>query len=273
MNWHGVARYLLCREIAEAGYKVALTGEGGDELFAGYVQFRQDLIFDRSIPIPVDLAPVQSRLGFVPAWFKKLAINRSIFHVLLNREFSAMFSGRNPYCEFLSQFDIEGRLKGRHRMHQSMYLWIRSILPNYTLYAERLEMAHAVEARVPLLDHFLFESVCSVPAPALVRDGQEKYLLRAAARPVLTDTVFRRAKHPFFAPPAGSGSNPLQTLVQDTLRGNALRSIPFFDPDMIVTLLDRFPTLDESTRTTLDSTFLMALSAAVLQDKYRIGST
>jgi asparagine synthase (glutamine-hydrolysing) len=107
VNWHGVARYLLCRNIHESGYKVVLTGEGSDEIFAGYMQARQDLLihqrnsagtddkaggvivgqpFHSHLPAATSewLAFTERVLGFTPSWLKRLAINRAIFHLLLH---------------------------------------------------------------------------------------------------------------------------------------------------------------------------------------------
>jgi asparagine synthase (glutamine-hydrolysing) len=65
-----------------------------------------------------------------------------------------------------------------------------------------MEMAHSIEGRLPFLDHHVVETVGGFPASAKIRGTVEKYVLREAARPVLTDTVYRRQKHPFLAPPA-----------------------------------------------------------------------
>jgi asparagine synthase (glutamine-hydrolysing) len=293
VNWHAAARYLLCRAMHDDGYKVALSGEGGDELFAGYLQMRQDHMLHSPSPfqagaearlstgegahqpsshnLPAPLAVVQRTLGFVPAWLNKLAVGRAIFHVLLARDYAAEFAGHNPFQTFLNQFDLEGQLAGRDPLRQSQYLWTRSILPNYTLFAERLEMAHAVEVRVPLLDHHVFEVARELPASLLIRGAQEKHVLREAARPVLTETVYRRAKHPFLAPPVTlTANNRLHALAQDTLRGESLAAAPFFDRAAVIDLLDKLPALDESRRMALDATLLMLLCVCCLQQSYRL---
>ncbi len=73
----------------------------------------------------------------------------------------------------------------------------------------------------------------------------EKYVLREAARPVLTATVYRRQKHPFLSPPAAlKPDERLHELVQDTLRGPVLASLPFYDRRKVTDLLDELPSLD-----------------------------
>ena len=105
-------------------------------------------------------------------------------------------------------------------------------------------MAHSVEGRVPFLDHEVVELICAMPVELKIRGMTEKYVLREAARPVLTDTVYRRQKHPFLSPPATLNPHDrLHEMVQDALRGSALRRMPFFDQAKVVRMLDGLPTL------------------------------
>lgn len=276
VNWHAVARYLLCREVNRAGYKVVLSGEGADEIFAGYMQARQDLLLTegathQSNPddLPGSLRYLHNALGFIPSWLKKLAISRSVFNVLLAPDYAAEYAGRDQFRIFLSQFNLSDQLAGRDQVIQSLYLWSRSILPNYTLYAERLEMAHAVEVRIPFLDHKVFELVRQMPVSLLIREAREKYVLREAARPFLPETVYNRPKHPFLAPPSTvNDSNRLHTMVQDTLRGSQLAAVPFFDRSSVIGLLDALPAMSASKRIALDSVLLMILCSCVLQTEY-----
>ena len=85
---------------------------------------------------------------------------------------------------------------------------------------DRMEMAHSIEGRVPFLDHHVVECICRQPVNQKIRGMTEKYVLREAVRDVITDTVYRRQKHPFLSPPATL--NPEQTF--NTLRaGHAAR--------------------------------------------------
>lgn len=278
INGHGVGRYLLCRHIQKLGQKVILAGDGSDEIFAGYMQARQDLLRLGSSPTALDGTPeaawvafAQRTLGFVPSWMRRLAASRSIFHLLLDSEYAEGRSQSNPYQIFLSQFDIEGQLADRDPLFGSLYLWTRSILPNYSLVAERLEMAWGIETRLPFLDHKLFEVVRELPASCLIRGGTEKYILRQAALPYLTKTVVERAKHPFLAPPA-SGCEPsrLHVLLQDTMRSGATRCLPFFDQAALLALLDRLPHLHESKRGSVEIALQMIMSACFLQQRYHL---
>ena len=81
-----------------------------------------------------------------------------------------------------------------------------------------------------------------MPVSQKIRGMTEKYVLREAARPVLTDTVYRRQKHPFLSPPATLNPNDrLHEMVQDALRGSSVRRVPFLDQAKVVRMLDRAP--------------------------------
>jgi asparagine synthase (glutamine-hydrolysing) len=101
----------------------------------------------------------------------------------------------------------------------------------------------------------------------------EKYVLREAVRDVITDTVYRRQKHPFLSPPATlNPEEKLSTLVQDTLRGSVLATIPFFDQKKVIGLLDSLNTMDESSRVANDQVLMILMSACVLQDGFHLAA-
>jgi asparagine synthase (glutamine-hydrolysing) len=275
INLHGVARYLLCRHVHRADLRVALTGEGADELFGGYVHLRQDATapLSRDEEVPEALRAFRDRLGFVPAWLHAIAVRQSLFHALLAPEYAARFDGLDVFGALLDDVgDVggEAQLRGRTPLQQSMHLWTATILPSYILFAERLEMAHAVEVRLPYLDHVLFDHVRTLPADLLFRDGREKYALREAVRPFIADATRTRAKQPFLAPmtTADIGS-PLRDLVRDELRSASMASLPFFDHDAVLALDEALPNMPPQVRASLDAALLKIVCASVLQRRYR----
>ena len=168
---------------------------------------------------------------------------------------------------------MRGQLTGREAVHQSLYLWAKSYLPNYVLsmLGDRMEMAHSIEGRLPFLDHHVVELARSLPVSLKIRGPIEKYLLREATRDVLVDRVYRRHKHPFLSPPAAAcDDGPLHTLLQDTLRGSVGAAMPFYDRRRLIALLDQLPQLDIGQRTALDPALMIVLSASILNDRYRL---
>lgn len=300
-NAHGVAKFLLSRAVRDAGYKVVMTGEGSDEILAGYAHFRRDMLLynregqdpgltsglleelekanpvSRGLLLPDgDAGPLDSvrrTLGFVPSWIETFSARGQKMRAVLADEFLDKFGQREGFHALFNEVDIRGQLAGRESVHQSLYLWAKTVLPGYvlTMLGDRMEMAHSIEGRVPFLDHHVVEVVRSQPVNQKIRGMTEKYVLREAARDVITDTVYRRQKHPFLAPPATlNPQQRLSTLVQDTLRGNVLASIPYFDRGKVIDLLDRVPTMDEGARVAIDQVLMVLVSACVLHEGFHL---
>lgn len=303
LNAHGVAKYLLSRAVRDAGFKVVLTGEGSDEILGGYAHFRRDMLLynsdgqdpaavarllreleqgnpvSRGLLLPhgesLPLVGVKRVLGFLPSWMEAFAARSAKLRVLLAESFVRDFVAREPYHGLLSGLDVRGQLIGRSAVHQSLYLWSKTFLPGYilTMLGDRMEMAHSIESRVPFLDHHVVETIRSQPVNLKIRGMTEKYVLREAVRDVITDTVYRRQKHPFMSPPATLNPKAkLHELVQDRLRGKAFAAIPFFDQRKVVGLLDRLAHMDESARVANDQILMMLASASVLQEQFRLAA-
>jgi asparagine synthase (glutamine-hydrolysing) len=119
-------------------------------------------------------------------------------------------------------------------------------------------------------DHLrVVEVVRDLPISQKIRGMTEKYVLREAARPVLSATVYARQKHPFLAPPAAlAPGERLHELVQETLRGPVMASLPFYDRAKVVAMLDDLPALGDDARTALDPVLMILLSACCLQQRY-----
>ncbi len=158
-------------------------------------------------------------------------------------------------------------------LNQSLYLWSKTMLPAYvlTVLGDRMEMAHSVEGRLPFLDHHVAQLARDLPISQKIRGITEKYVLREAARPVLTATVYERHKHPFLTPPSAlSPGERLHELVQETLRGSTLASLPFYDRKKVVALLDGLPSLSDDARIAFEPILMILLSACCLHERYKL---
>ncbi|MEO7042202.1 MAG: asparagine synthase C-terminal domain-containing protein, partial [Gemmatimonadaceae bacterium] len=173
----------------------------------------------------------------------------------------------------LASLDVERRLKGRNAVHTALYLWAKTILPNYILsnLGDRMEMAHSIEGRVPFMDHRVAEYLHKVPVSLKIRGMTEKYILREATKDVLTKTVYGRQKHPFLSPPATlNPTQPLNVLMQDTLRGAQGGKVPFLDQKKVVAALDKVgdPSADAGYRTVMDQVLTMTLSLVFMHEGF-----
>ncbi len=290
-NAHGSARYVLSREIRRAGYKTVMAGEGGDELFGGYAFVRAALggpASGRWHP-PAWLAmgigmlrppsPVQRELYEVSPWLARVAravggaapaiatlMERLRFvRAVLAPDFVEQFRDFDPYRRLYETLDQRDRLRAFEPGKTLLYVWLRTIFANYHLAADRLDMAHAIEVRLPYLDHVLFETVSRIPAAELARGGQNKFLLREAARPIVPTSVYDRVKKPFLAPPvAATPGTAIHEFVQDTLRGSRLS---FLDRRAVIGMLDSVAECPPSQLLPLEA-LLMALASLTLLDEH-----
>jgi asparagine synthase (glutamine-hydrolysing) len=303
VNAHGVAKYLLSRAVRDAGYKVVLTGEGSDEVLGGYAFFRRDMLLynqegqdpaeakrlldeltrlnpvSRGLLLPDGeagpLDTVKRVLGFIPSWIETFSARTEKMRALLADGFLAKFGRAEGFRTLFSEIDVRGRLSDREPLNQSLYLWGKTVLPGYilTMLGDRMEMAHSIEGRVPFLDHHVVETLASQPVSQKIRGMTEKYVLREAARDVISDTVYKRQKHPFLSPPATlNPQQRLNTLMQDMLRGKALTGLPFFDRSKVIGLLDRLYAMDDGSRVANDQILMMIASACVLNERYRMAA-
>jgi asparagine synthase (glutamine-hydrolysing) len=126
---------------------------------------------------------------------------------------------------------------------------------------------------VPFLDHRVVECGCRAPVSLKIRGMTEKYLLREAAKPLITETVYRRQKHPFLSPPVTTvPTERFHQMMQDTLRSPVLTSLPFYDQKKVVALLDQLPAMSDSDRVGWDPGLMSVLSACVIQERFGLGS-
>jgi asparagine synthase (glutamine-hydrolysing) len=303
INAHGVAKFLLSRAVRDAGYKVVITGEGSDEILGGYPHFRRDMLLynregqdpaaiqellnwldehntvSRGLLLPDgDTGPldgVRRVLGYVPSWIETFSSRAVKMRPLLEGNFSEKYSPVEGNYGILDEVDVRGQLTGRDPLHQSLYLWSKTVMAGYilTMLGDRMEMSHSIEGRVPFLDHRLVELICSQPVNQKIRGMTEKFVLREAVRDVISDTVYKRQKHPFLSPPATlNPDETFNTYVQDMLRGPVLRSLPFFDQKSVISLLDSLPGMDVGARTANDQVLMLLVSMCVLQERFGLAA-
>jgi len=300
-NGHGVAKFLLSKAVHEAGIKVVFTGEGADEVLAGYPPFRRDLLLHNAEGLPAEqvarmveqlaeanrssrglltadgqeapgLDVVQARLGFVPSSLLVFATLAGKMLPLFRPDVLETLSRANPYTELLDTFDPPRRLAGRDPVNQALYVWSKTMLANYvlTVLADRMEMANSVEGRVPFLDHHVAEYAAKLPLRHKINGLREKHVLREAVREVVLPEVYDRQKHPFMSPPARHDDDALGVYCQDVLRSGLLERQPFFEPEQVRRMLDHLAGADPAERAAAEGVVLRVVSTCLLQDRFAL---
>ena len=132
-------------------------------------------------------------------------------------------------------------------------------------------MAHSIEGRLPFLDHPLVEYSRKLPVTQKINGATEKFVLREAMKPLLTETVYNRQKHPFLSPPALlKPEEPLHALLQDTLRGKALDRVPFLKREGAIQMLDNAATLPDAQKIAVEVPLMLMLSACLMAECFKM---
>ena len=152
-----------------------------------------------------------------------------------------------------------------------MYVWTKSAFPNYLLgvLGDRTEMAHSIEARTPFLDHPLAEFLQSVPSRLKINQSTEKYILREALKDYITDTVYRRQKHPFLAPPVTLHyQGKLFQYYREIIEDDSFLDVPMFDHAKVRSLFSKIAVFPDDIKQRLDPVFTMIVSMTVLSKTF-----
>ena len=124
-----------------------------------------------------------------------------------------------------------------HPIHTGMYSWLKSILPNwaFSTVGDRGEMAHSVEARPPFTDHHLVELVNRIP-PSFKQyyneestQFSEKWILREACKPFITDELYTRKKQPYLAPVKYHVGGAIHSLLSKLVTQEKVDGLGFVD--------------------------------------------
>lgn len=173
-----ISPYFLCSLVREH-VKVALCGDGADELFGSYLTHRNSAKLDAD-----QLFALENGV-----WRKKL-------NVFSDEELSMMF-GKSVSTPAL----FAGGAHAKTQLHQTLEGEFCDQLPNQVLkYADRLSMAHSVEVRSPFLDRSFVELVGHIPSALKIKDAEVKYLLKKVALQFLPKELVFRPKEGFVLP-------------------------------------------------------------------------
>ncbi|MFK4769849.1 asparagine synthase (glutamine-hydrolyzing) [Rhizobium sp. ZW T2_16] len=253
--------YTLAGLVRETGMKVVLTGEGADEVFAGYDIFREAKV--RRFCARQPGSKIRPHLfrklyPYLPGLKQQSAEYLSAFFNVSGTDPSDPLFSHRPRMksttatkifysadlrETLGHYDAAEELSTRlperfgrwHPLHQAQYLETRLLLPGYILSSQgdRMAMAHGIEGRFPFLDHRLVEFATKLSPDAKLKGLREKHILREAAKGLLPDSVIERQKQPYRAPDSSSFTGPgtdEQAYVSEMLSERAVSATGLFDP-------------------------------------------
>ena len=239
----------LVSELARQSVTVALSGDGGDELFGGYDRYRlwpRLATAQRVVPhvarhaLATGGEAVTSRLmsgkrsDRVRKFFRTVgAPSDSGYRTLMSdnpRATNFVLGGHD-----VPSFEHEAPTA--HRAQQAMLLDTLTYLPDDLLTkVDRASMSVSLEVRVPLLDPEVFTLAWGLPDSARIRDGQGKWILRQVLSRHVPTELFERPKMGFGVPLGRWLSGPLQPWASELLDPSALRSQGYLQPEAIIAL-------------------------------------
>jgi asparagine synthase (glutamine-hydrolysing) len=251
-----IPRLVLSERSARA-YKVVLTGEGADEIFGGYPWFRTEKLLRPFGALPVALRRWVASKSFLSRRWPgacnilsggggPLTLDRYgafIGPPTFPQKGSALFSPqvreRLPGSPSASDPEPARRIRaGKSPFAQLQALDLHYRLPDaVTQHLDRGSMAHALEARVPFLDHELVELCARIPPELQLRGFREKSILRDAMKPDLPAPIVRRRKRAMSAPYASWLRAPLPEFAHEMLSERALGQKGYFDAFEVQALL------------------------------------
>jgi asparagine synthase (glutamine-hydrolysing) len=249
-----IPTYRVC-ELARKRVTVALSGDGGDENFAGYRRYRYAMAEERvRSALPASLRkPMFGFLGTVypkADWAPRMFRAKTTFEALARDLVDGYFHGVSVMPDrvraqlFSSSFKrtLQGysaiEVMRKHAANSPtddplsliQYVDMKTWLPGDILTkVDRASMAHALEVRVPLLDHEFVEWASGVPSSLKLRGQEGKYVLKKALEPHLSHDILYRDKMGFSIPLASWFRGPLREHVREALLGPTLADTGFFN--------------------------------------------
>jgi asparagine synthase (glutamine-hydrolysing) len=256
---------VLCAR-ARRDVTVALSGDGGDELFAGYDHYRADrwahrlrwlsttpawrvvdALVDRLPPQPGKKGVINMAKRFAEGLRRPADLEHARWLVfwdlherrsLYSAEAMARVAGRDALAHYRGLL-VEGTSQGFTGLERQLYADIRGYLADDILAkVDRASMAVSLEARVPFLDHEFVEMAMRVPGDHKLRGGTTKWILRRAFGSLLPDAVLQWRKQGFSMPMKQWLAGPLQPMMRSLLSSDRLRARGLFEPREVDRLME-----------------------------------
>lgn len=258
-----IPTYRVC-QLARKRVTVALSGDGGDENFAGYRRHRMAM-GEQRVRSMLPLALRKPVFGFLGAaypkadWAPRVFRAKTTFEALARDLTEGYFHGVSMLNDrvraqlfsagFRSQLQGYGAIEVmRHHARNAptddplsliQYIDMKTYLPGDILTkVDRASMAHSLEVRVPLLDHEFVEWVSGLPPSSKLRNGEGKYLFKKALRPWLGDDILYRKKMGFSIPLAAWLRGPLLDKMRAAVLNQSLLDTGIFNEPFLRQMVD-----------------------------------
>jgi asparagine synthase (glutamine-hydrolysing) len=247
-------------KLAREHVKVALSGEGGDEVFAGYETYTAfkiaeifkrlpAILVTRLIPSLIRRLPVSHRKvsfdykakRFIEGALLSPAMAHYCWKVIFAEDAKAALYGKDTYglIEPIALFrDIYEDCDSQDPLTKLQHVDLQLYLPDDILVkADRMSMANSLEIRVPFVDHRIVEFAAALPSWLKIRGLNKKYILKRTMAPHLPRRILTGKKRGFNVPIPVWLRYELRELVHDTLSPRRIKESGFFNPEAVSALI------------------------------------
>ena len=254
----------LVSKMARDYVTVVLSGDGGDELFAGYDTYIADKIAGRFQILPkylrngvikpiINLFPPQEQkkgmINKMRRFIEGIEYPEDLQHVrwmvflsemdrhqLFNADVSQSINGESTY-EFIRSYFHQS--SSSDRLNQQNFVDFKTYLvDNILVKVDRMSMATSLEARVPFLDHRVVESSFRIPGNLKLNGKNSKYILKRTMKDLLPKEILHRDKQGFSIPIKNWLRDELRQLMQDVLNPDKLKQQGIFDHTFVSKLVN-----------------------------------
>jgi len=289
--------YQLSKLVRQNNFKVVLSGEGADEIFAGYNIFKEDRVrrfwarhpdsklrprlLERLYPYIFSNNNDRSK-SFLEGFFKKGLTetelptyshmlrwqNTSMLKTFFSDDFKTKMSSLNSFIERYISI-LPDDYMSWHPLSRAQYTEIKLFLSNYLLSSQgdRMAMANSVEGRYPFLDHRVIEFAAKIPTRFRMNGLTEKYILKESARGHIPAELIDRPKQPYRAPISecffGDGS---PAYVDEMLSEDSISKNGYFDMKKVSNLVDKCRRQDGSLLSERENMAIVGILSTQLLD-------
>jgi asparagine synthase (glutamine-hydrolysing) len=241
-------------KLSKARTTVALSGEGADELFGGYLTYRANHLAGRARAVPaiarrVALAAIRQwpvsdeKIGFeykIQRFLEGSLLHPRRAHTYWNGTFSDIEKIDLLRVQLPPALDqiLDGFSQlPPHKDPLAGFLWLDQkyyLADDILTKSDRMSMAHSLEVRPPFLDHRIVEFAASLPAALKIRGAQQKFILRQLMRDKLPPGILARKKIGFDIPAHDWLRGPLRDLLLDTLHTGTAEHAALFNSEILL---------------------------------------
>lgn len=276
----------MVSKLARQYVTVVLSGDGGDELFAGYTRYATDQRRRNFARLPRVLRqqlmqPLSRRLPH-GAWGRNYLHNIAQDPLDRYLDSVSVFTQLNKQALYSADFQAQlrdgervlpsfqlyaSRIKSREPLDALLYIDSKTYLPGDILTkVDRMSMAASLEARAPLLDHKLIEFVTRIPARLKMKGDETKHIFKRAISDFVPPEILDRPKQGFGVPIQQWINQQLRGRIRETLTGTAARSRGLVNHSYVELLLDEHERNRRDHATQLWALFMLELWQQTFQD-------